>query len=199
VTPEAIRIAFAVETTGGIPDLKYGIRVFRTEQGSTAAPARIGPDALLPAIGGNLSVEDHSFEWEKRYVYRLAVVTAVLRAGQPIAEVEGDDSGPVTVFAHDIFPPAVPSGVQAVYSGVAQKPFVDLTWAPNTDADLAGYNVYRREASGPPVKSNAELVKTPAYRDAEVAPAHHYAYAVTAVDLRGNESAKSTETTEAVP
>ena len=55
--------------------------------------------------------------------------------------IEGDDTPEVKVFANDVFPPAVPSGLQAVFSGPGQKPFIDLVWAPVSDADLAGYNV----------------------------------------------------------
>jgi fibronectin type 3 domain-containing protein len=89
--------------------------------------------------------------------------------------------------------------LQAVFSGVGQQPFIDLTWAPNTDADLAGYNVYRREEGGQPVKINTELVKTPAFRDTNVQSDQTYFYSVSAVDLRGNESRRSEETSESVP
>jgi len=46
---------------------------------------------------------------------------------------------------------------------------------------------------------NAELVKTPAYRDVQVAAGKKYFYAVSAVDVRGNESAQSEEASESVP
>jgi fibronectin type 3 domain-containing protein len=105
----------------------------------------------------------------------------------------------VKVWAHDVFPPAVPTGLQAVYSGPGQEVFIDLIWAPVADADLAGYNVYRREDGGVPVKVNSELVKTPAYRDSAVAAGKTYFYSVTAVDRQGNESARSEETSERVP
>jgi fibronectin type 3 domain-containing protein len=68
-----------------------------------------------------------------------------------------------------------------------------------TDSDLAGYNVYRREKGEAAVKMNAELVKTPAYRDVQVAAGKKYFYAVSAVDVRGNESAQSEEASESVP
>ena len=73
------------------------------------------------------------------------------------------------------------------------KPFIDLVWAPVTDVDLDGYNVYRHEEGATPVKVNAELVKTPAYRDANVGSGKSYFYSVSAVDVRGNESARSEE------
>jgi fibronectin type 3 domain-containing protein len=46
---------------------------------------------------------------------------------------------------------------------------------------------------------NAEPVKTPAYRDANVMPGKSYSYYVSAVDVRGNESARSEEASETVP
>jgi fibronectin type 3 domain-containing protein len=116
----------------------------------------------------------------------------------PVA-VEGNDSPPVVVIATDTFPPAVPSGLQAVASGVGQKPFIDLTWAPVTDADLAGYNVYRHQQGEQSVKINTDLVKTPAFRDNAVEPGKTYIYSVSAMDLRNNESARSEEASETVP
>src|SRR5580692_2782712 len=102
-------------------------------------------------------------------------------------------------FADDVFPPAVPTGLQAVFSGPGQKAFIDLVWAPVTDADLAGYNIYRSEGGGPAIKLNVELVRAPAYRDANVQAGKHYSYSVSSVDQRGNESGRSEEASEAVP
>jgi hypothetical protein len=142
---------------------------------------------------------DQSIEWEKTYYYRATVVTVVTEAGQLPAQVEGDDTPEVKVLAHDIFPPTVPSGVQAVFSGPGQQAFIDLIWAPVTDADLAGYNVYRHEPGSAPEKLNSDLVKAPAYRDMSVIKGRSYIYSVSAVDVRGNESARSEEASESVP
>jgi hypothetical protein len=148
-------------------------------------------------IAGEVPASDSSFldrniDWEQHYTYRVAGITQVKLAGKEPVEVEGDDSPPVEVFTHDIFPPATPTGLQAVYSGVGQKPFIDLTWAPNLESDLAGYNVYRHEAGASPVK-------TPSFRDTTVAPGHQYFYSVAAVDEHGNESGRSEEASERVP
>jgi hypothetical protein len=142
---------------------------------------------------------DQSIEWEKTYYYRATVVTVVTEAGKPPAQVEGDDTREVEVLEHDIFPPTVPSGLQAVFSGPGQQAFIDLIWAPVTDADLAGYNVYRHESGGAPEKLNSELVKAPAYRDMKVVSGKTYLYSVSAVDVRGNESVRSEEASESVP
>jgi hypothetical protein len=163
------------------------------------------PSTTSDAAKGNdqekitTSFLDQNFEWENTYFYHGAVVSVMETAGKPALEVEGDDTPEVKVFAHDVFPPAVPSGVQAVFSGVGQQAFIDLVWAPVADSDLDGYNVYRHEEGGAAVKVNRELVKTPAFRDVQVASGKKYFYSVSAVDLRGNESARSEQTSESVP
>jgi fibronectin type 3 domain-containing protein len=89
--------------------------------------------------------------------------------------------------------------VEAMASGVGQKPFIDLAWRADADADLAGYNVYRREADGQWSKRNAAPVPVPAFRDEEVTPGMTYTYVVTAVDVRGNESRRSEAASETLP
>jgi hypothetical protein len=188
----------------------YRFRIYR--RGKDAVESKIAEvdatECALEAASGTVSEErkkvaasflDQTFEWEKTYFYRGAVVSVVEAAGKPAAEVEGDDTPEVKVFAHDVFPPAVPSGLQAVSSGPGQQAFVDLIWAPVTDSDLEGYNVYRHEAGAAAAKLNSVLVKTPAFRDADVAAGRTYFYSVSAVDMRLNESARSEEASESVP
>lgn len=178
------------------PELRHLYRVYRRLEGSDKD--QVAGEVSL-TTSDQATFADRSFEWQKSYDYRVTVVTLISRADQTPIEVEGDDSPPVHVFANDTFPPATPSGLQAVFSGVGQQPFIDLTWAPNTDADLAGYNVYRREQGAQPVKINTDLVKTPAFRDSNVESGKKYFYSVSALDLRGNESARSEEASESVP
>ncbi len=162
---------------------------------------RIPPLAFLPIALAPLdqtSFEDQNVEWEKGYEYRIVAVTTVQLAGKPM-EIVSADSPVATVFVHDVFPPARPAEIQAVYSGVGQKPFIDLVWAANTEPDLAGYNVYRHLEGGAPEKINSDLVRAPGYRDAQVEPGKRYFYSVSAVDLRQNESERSTEPSENVP
>lgn len=149
----------------------------------------------------SLSLTDSSIEWEKTYEYRAETVTVIAEQSKPevVVEVEGDDTPEIKAFAHDIFPPAVPSGLQAVASGPGQKTFVDLIWAPVTDVDLEGYNAYRHEEGEAAVKLNAAPVKSPAYRDENVMSGKRYLYSVTSVDVRGNESDQSEEASERVP
>jgi hypothetical protein len=173
--------------------LTYRYRIGRSPAG---ADAFIGIADIEPAAEGFYL--DKTFAWETKYDYRITSVTLVHSQGVNMA-VEGDDSKSVAVFTRDIYPPSDPTGLQAVFSSVGQKPFVDLSWAPNMETDLAGYNVFRRSRTGEPVKINKQLVPVPSYRDDSVAPGTTYFYSVSAVDLRGNESSRSAETMEAVP
>jgi hypothetical protein len=174
--------------------LSFVYRIYRREEN--------GKDKIaveLPLDAAPNSFLDPNLEWEKRYTYRATVVTLIHREAEPDAQVEGDDTPEVSVFAHDIFPPASPSGLQAVFSGENQQPFIDLIWNPNTESDLAGYNIFRHENGTTAVKINSDLVKLPAFRDLNVSPGKKYYYSVSAVDVRGNESSRSDEANESVP
>jgi hypothetical protein len=197
VTAEGVFLSWtAVPHASETPGLRHLYRLYRRlESGTTDT---IAGEVPLDS-SSRTQLVDHSFEWEKTYFYRVTVVTLIDEEGKPETQFESDDTPAVKVFAHDVFPPAVPSGLQAVFSGAGQQPFIDLIWAPDTDADLAGYNVFRHEAGAEPVKINAELVKTPAFRDMNVASGKTYFYSVSAVDVRGNESARSQEASETVP
>jgi hypothetical protein len=174
----------------------YFYRVYRRLEGSEdrilAGEVRAGGER-------SLGFTDSSIEWGKTYEYRAETVTVIVQENKPELQVEGDDSREIKVSADDVFPPAVPSGLQAVFSGPGQKAFIDLVWAPVSDVDLDGYNVYRHEEGTAAVKVNTEPLKTPAWRDTSVVSGRSYFYSVSAVDVRGNESARSEEASEAVP
>lgn len=205
VTAEGVALSFSAPAAP--PGLAPGershlLRIYRRTTGA-AAETVAGELPLPDSPPGFL---DTTIEWEKSYQYRITAVTQIAKAGEATVEVEGDDST-VEVVAHDSFPPAAPTGVEAVavkavtVTGTleARTAFIDLTWNLNSEADLAGYNVYRREGEAQPQKINAELLKTPAFRDSSVAAGHTYFYSVSAVDLRANESGRSEETSETVP
>lgn len=188
--------------TGGLLPLansqpaRYSYRVFRRQEGSQQ-------ETLVGEVEAgdkrDFSLTDQTMEWEKTYDYHADTLTVITPPGKPEVSIGGDETPEVRVFADDVFPPAVPAGLQAVFSGPGQQVFIDLIWSPVTDADLAGYNVYRHEEGAAPVKLNSALVGTPSYRDTSVAPGKTYFYSVSAIDQRGNESAKSEEASESVP
>ncbi len=85
-----------------------------------------------------------------------------------------------TVYA-DGTPPEIPLGL--LY--YIHQSTVYLKWMPNTEWDFAGYNIYRNGE-----KITAELSATNFYADLEL-PDGEYEYAITSVDIFGNESEKS--------
>ena len=177
------------------PGVLFIYRLYRRETGTNAQG--VAGEVPLQADSAPNFV-DNSIEWGKAYEYRMRIVTLIQQSQGKTQQVEGDESQAVTVIAQDVFPPAAPSGLQAVSSGPGQKRFIDLVWAPDSDADLAGYYVYRSEDGGEARKVNPAPVKSPAFRDNDVMPGHEYRYAVSAVDLRGNESPRSEQAEEKV-
>jgi hypothetical protein len=175
--------------------ISYRLRIYRRGHGKNEF-ALIGEQPFRPGAG---EARDSDFEWEQEYDYKIASVTVLAVAGKPEVEVEGNDSGLVHVRAHDTFPPAIPSGLQAVFSSVGQKLFIDLSWAPNTESDLAGYIVYRRTGGSGFVAVSTAPIKAPAWRDYDVHPGQKYYYTVAAVDVRDNRSAQSAPAEESVP
>jgi hypothetical protein len=193
VTSKGVVLRWSEEVAASQPREQYVTRVYRRLENSTRWNlAGEGP------VDGELTLIDSNVEWEKTYLYRATILTIATSELHDEVKIEGDDTPEIKVFAHDVFPPAVPSGLQAVFSGPGQS-FVDLIWGPVTDLDLDGYNVYRHEVGAAAVKVNADPVKTPAYRDASVVSGKKYFYSVSAIDVRGNESARSEEANETVP
>jgi hypothetical protein len=193
LTAQGVRLSWDPVSASATAGVRFAYRIYRREQ-----------EAGKDTVAGEVSLDspptslDQSFEWEKAYDYHATVVS-IVETGNREQQVEGDDTPAVQIVAHDVFPPATPSGLQAVFSGPGQKPFIDLIWAPNNEPDLAGYNIYRHTPETEPVKINSALVKAPAFRDPTVIAGSQYSYSVSAVDVRGNESPHSEEASEAVP
>ncbi len=154
-----------------VPGIVY--RVFRRGP----AQKEFGP------IGRSESAEyaDTTALYDTKYEYRIQ---AALKAGE--SEAESLNSTPVSITAIDTFPPAVPSSVTAI--GAAQA--IQVSWVPDTEPDLKGYYVYRSVEGGSFERVNG-LLDTPAYGDHAVQSGAHYRYEISAIDQKGNESARS--------
>ncbi len=175
-------------------------------QGPLAQPAEPLEQSLLvePAAPSDRAL-DTSIRFGETYEYRAQRVVRVAVNGETL-ELASPLSLPLRVEAAKLFPPNLPQGLAAVAAAGENGagPAIDLSWLPGSDADLAGYIVYRRkpDASGAAAWqriSPAQPVVGPAYHDAAVEPGHTYAYAVSAIDREGNESPRSAEAQETVP
>jgi hypothetical protein len=176
-----------------------------------ATKVRQGPLAPVPeAINETLLVEegaaqgramDKTIRIGESYAYRAQRIRRVDVDGKTL-ELAGELSQPIDVEAKDVFPPEVPAGLVAVAAGAENGagPAIDLSWQPDTEAELAGYVVYRREGDGEWQRiSPATPGIEPAFHDAHVQPGRSYRYAVSAVGKDGHESDRSAEAQETVP
>jgi fibronectin type 3 domain-containing protein len=76
---------------------------------------------------------------------------------------------------------------------------VDLSWTASNSGNIAGYNVYRSPDGNSWSKINVSLVGSTLYDDSTVLNGDTYFYAVTAVNLEGDESGKSSIAKAVIP
>ena len=171
------------------------------EQGLLTPPPEPPDRTLLVEAGaGTNRALDKDIRFGETYEYRAQRVARVTVNGQML-ELAGPLSAPVRIDAINVFPPGVPRGLAAVATAGENGagPAIDLSWQPDTEADLAGYIVYRREGgAGWQRISPAQPVVGPGYHDGNVEPGHTYEYAVSAIDEDGHESARSAGAEETV-
>jgi len=122
-----------------------------------------------------------------RILFALVAILAVAA----FAGCGSDSSNPASPNI-DTAPPAIPGGVSA-WAQIGTVSQINLAWDANiTDADLAGYVLYRSldvNSGYHPVGS--DLVNGNSFTDANVSPGNSYYYRVSARDASGNESGLS--------
>jgi len=174
----------AVLTVASAPVVKSEVTELAVKL-SWSAPAetsyRVYRDGAAIGDTASGSFDDTHFEFDHTYTY---VVRALAHNGK--FEAESDDSKPVAVTALDTFAPLSPQGLRALAVEDDRGKSVDLSWSPNTEADLAGYNIYRGST-----KLNEKLSLNTVFHDP--APGNSPRYRITAVDTHGNESKPSEE------
>jgi hypothetical protein len=198
VTETAIELSWSAPahaSTGGAAPAIVGYRVYRTEVDPASAvsqdPAKVKlktPLALL-ASTTNTNARDTQIEFGRTYLYSIRSVSST-----DSTTVESGDSAPAIITPRDIFPPAAPQKLVAVFApAVAGVPaHIELSWGISPETDLAGYYVYRGEREGERGdRLTRELLLAPTFRDISVLPGHRYTYQVIAVDRAGNESIPS--------
>ena len=93
----------------------------------------------------------------------------------------------------DTTPPGIPLGLEI--TAFTEEDGVALRWAPNSEADLFGYHVYRRVHQPGSNQGwsilNAEVTGDTAWGDEGLVAGTSYEYAITARDSGSNESGRS--------
>ncbi len=133
-------------------------------------------DGLPLAAVDRAGFLDASAEVGKSYRYQ---VEAWAKAGAQRAASERTTE--VALTNTDTFPPMAPKAL----SVIASTNTIELSWERCLEADFKHYRVWRDG------QVLAAMVDVPAYTDRTAESGKKYIYAVSAVDLRGNESSKS--------
>jgi hypothetical protein len=148
------------------------------------------PDGAVRLTKTPLTVSTYSdgrIVWGETRCYVVVAVQTV--AG---ATMESEAPPAVCAMLVDTFPPAAPSGINAIASAGA----INLIWEPNAERDLAGYLVLRGVEPAETLESVTPApIAEPSFKDA-VQPGVAYVYAVRAVDKAGNASAVSARVVE---
>jgi fibronectin type 3 domain-containing protein len=149
-------------------------RVLRKAEGGT--------DFALVATVEKPEWTDAEIEYGKQYTYLVQTVVKVEENRVAESELSAEQS----IKPIDTFPPAAPGGLHATVGPAS----IELSWDPNTEADLVGYRVYRSAAGGA-FEKIADVAAVPSYSDKAIKKDTAYRYQVSAVDRAGNESARS--------
>jgi len=201
VTETAVELAWIPPSQLPAGATLAGYRVYRADRGPVSgpdtgpAPSPTAPQLLGPAASP--SFRDSSIELGRSYLYQVSVV-----AQYEADSVESALSAPLEVTARDVFPPAPPANLVAVFVPATPQAaaHVELSWSISPEPDWAGYRVYRSEQpAAPGPRLNQELLLSPTFRDMSAVPGRQYAYRVTSVDRAGNESAPSASALVEVP
>jgi len=157
------------------PNLE-GYNIYRSEE--KGEPQRLNANLIKGE-----KYNDKNFGFGQVYKY---FVRASATSTSPF--LESEDSEGIEILAEDTFAPDPPKGLISV----AGQDVLSITWDSNTENDLDGYKVWRREEGTAEVHLlTPDVIKENAYSDKSGKKGTTYVYFVTALDKSGNESPRS--------
>jgi hypothetical protein len=188
-------------------------RIYRTEIAPPSAgddqavPHAPAPLASIPAtlkqqfakIAETASPTYQDTQTNFGATYTYSVRSVVQYSGR---DLESSDSNLASITPRDIFAPSAPQGLVVVFvPKLGETPaHLELSWAINSETDIAGYNVYRSEQDGAlGTRLTSESLLTPAFRDMSAVVGRQYFYTITAVGRSGNESPPGASATGEIP
>ncbi|QQS46907.1 MAG: fibronectin type III domain-containing protein [Acidobacteriota bacterium] len=178
---------------GSRPANLAGYNIYRRLEGAGETFIGLNPQPITEN-----RYADRNFLFGSKYEYVVHSVSTLPAAAGETGAVESNPSPVLAYSPIDNFPPAAPVSVTiASINGI-----VSIFWPLNTEPDVAGYLIYRSEDETIPdaqwMKLTPQLHKTASFRDERVQIGKQYFYRITAVDVYGNESARSAAVSEVV-
>jgi hypothetical protein len=165
-------------TSNTEPDLA-GYHLYRTSD-PPSSPSRQWTrtnDVLISSAG----FRDGGLSDGSTYYYAVSAVDTSGNESTRSAEASGISS--------DATAPTAPSDLTAAPADAR----VVLDWRDNTDLDLAGYRIYRRNADGTWPAAPVATATTSSFTDTGLTNGVAYTYRVSAFDATGNDSGPSNE------
>lgn len=169
---------------GTAPPNILGYNVYRSSDGQPAALVNKSPVTQS-------EFEDRTFEFKRSYVYFVRTISV----GTDAQPIESKESELVSMIPIDTFPPSAPAGITLA----ASPSVISIFFAANPERDIAGYKIFRSADKMEWILLTPDLIPTTTFQDRRVESGKTYRYAVVAVDVYGNESARSEVFEETVP
>ena len=145
------------------------------------------PINATPILGNYF--RDRSTGLGKKTYYK---VRAVVKTPQGL--IESQDSNEASIINNDIYPPTIPKQITIVSTQTS----LDLIWFPNSEIDIAGYHIYRKEKKSRFIRISSDLIRQTSFSDSTVKKGTTYFYKVTAIDQSKNESGYSEVVSDAI-
>ncbi len=178
-------------TDGSSPVNLLGYNVYRTD----ASKAQANPNLLNVQPLTATKYEDRTFKFGDKYVYFVRSVSLGTE-GKP---VESLNSNTIQLAPIDTYPPAAPDRPSI---GVSPGKLA-IFWVANSEADLAGYYLYRSTDPNLPkdkwTKMTPALYTKTTFADENVEAGKTYYYYLVAMDRAGNVSPLSEVVSDTVP
>ena len=151
---------------------------------------RISKAALAEIVGVPLRFLQKLLRFNRVRIRRGLIISTLSTV---MAVAAGCGAGGGSTASTQSTPPPGPSGPTSTHS-------VTLTWTASSSPEVTGYFIYRRQVNNPTYALlNHSPTASLTYVDLDVHAAEHFAYVVTAVDARQNQSPPSEEVQVTVP
>ncbi|MCS7460909.1 fibronectin type III domain-containing protein [Paenibacillus doosanensis] len=195
-TPGSIVAGQAPDTSAPVPPAGLfavrGDRSVRLNWTASADPNVTGYRVIVNGVMENDTASEPSYEVTgltnfTEYRFSVVAVNGDFQMSIPSEPVKAEPQPEVI----DSIPPDAPAGLAASQTGVAE---VKLSWAPNTEPDIASYNIYRNGSLAATVSSSTYTADI-----ASLSGGFEYKLQVSAVDSSANESEKSPPLTVTLP
>jgi predicted phage tail protein len=176
---------------GSTPVNLLGYNVYRVN----AAQNEVGQKPINQGLVTGTQYADTNFKFDEKYTYIVRAVSL----GTLARQVESLNSPSIEAQPKDTYPPAAPTGLS-----IGPAPGrLSLFFAANSEADLAGYLIYRSTDPNLPkdqwtLLTQSILTRT-TFTDENVDPGKTYYYYVIAVDAAGNRSQPSEVRSDTAP